>query len=234
MTTLSNKNLKIFQDLKALFFGSIGSIAETSELQLNSFNKAFAKFGLDWLWAESEYKKMLLKAGGRNRIKAFSDSTGTNLSDAEIEKIYLLKCEFFIESLGTTKIEPRDGVKELISQCITNNIKLAWVTTTTRENIDAVKKALSGQINFERFEFISNLEHASHPKPFPEIYVNTAEKLNIHVENCLAVEDSTSGVSSSIQAKIFTIAYPGRFLREHDFSQADIQVSDLNDVTLSL
>ena len=29
-------------------FGSIGSIVETSELQLAVFNKAFKKFGLDW------------------------------------------------------------------------------------------------------------------------------------------------------------------------------------------
>ena len=34
--------------MKAIFLGSIGTIADTSELQLKSFNLAFEKHGLEW------------------------------------------------------------------------------------------------------------------------------------------------------------------------------------------
>ena len=53
---------------KALFFGSIGSIVETSDLQRKSFNQAFIKSGLNWHWTKKEYKKLLNKSGGEDRI----------------------------------------------------------------------------------------------------------------------------------------------------------------------
>ena len=36
--------------MKALFFGSIGTIVETSEIQRQSFNLAFKEAGLNWYW----------------------------------------------------------------------------------------------------------------------------------------------------------------------------------------
>ena len=53
---------------KALLFGSIGSIVETSEIQRKSFNKAFKQYGLDWNWTKSEYQNLLSKSGGKDRI----------------------------------------------------------------------------------------------------------------------------------------------------------------------
>ena len=35
-------------NFKAILFGSIGTIVETSELQRKSFNQAFFEAGLDW------------------------------------------------------------------------------------------------------------------------------------------------------------------------------------------
>ena len=39
--------------LKAVLFGSIGTLAETSDIQRNSFNEAFKISGLDWVWDEN-------------------------------------------------------------------------------------------------------------------------------------------------------------------------------------
>jgi hypothetical protein len=35
---------------KAIIFGSIGRIVETSEMQRQAFNRAFAEAELDWEW----------------------------------------------------------------------------------------------------------------------------------------------------------------------------------------
>ncbi|MFT7179418.1 MAG: phosphoglycolate phosphatase-like HAD superfamily hydrolase, partial [Oceanospirillaceae bacterium] len=37
---------------KAILFGSIGTLVETSELQRRAFNQAFSEAGLDWNWSE--------------------------------------------------------------------------------------------------------------------------------------------------------------------------------------
>ena len=57
---------------KALFFGSIGSIVETSDLQRKSFNQAFKQYGLNWYWAKKKYKKLLNKSGGEDRISRYA------------------------------------------------------------------------------------------------------------------------------------------------------------------
>ena len=57
---------------KALLFGSIGSIVETSEIQRKSFNEAFTRFGLDWNWNKHEYQNLLIKSGGKDRISRYA------------------------------------------------------------------------------------------------------------------------------------------------------------------
>ena len=57
---------------KALLFGSVGSIVETSDIQRKSFNKAFKQYGLDWNWTKRDYSNLLNKSGGKDRISRFA------------------------------------------------------------------------------------------------------------------------------------------------------------------
>ena len=45
--------------MKSIFFGSIGSLVECSEIQRKAFNLAFKEYGLDWYWNIANYIKML-------------------------------------------------------------------------------------------------------------------------------------------------------------------------------
>ena len=45
--------------MNTIFFGSIGSIVETSEIQRKAFNKAFQKFGLEITMKIMLNKKLL-------------------------------------------------------------------------------------------------------------------------------------------------------------------------------
>ena len=50
--------------MRALFFGSIGSIVETSELQCQAFNEAVAEHALNWHWDQATYQGLLSLGGG--------------------------------------------------------------------------------------------------------------------------------------------------------------------------
>ena len=63
---------------KALLFGSIGTLVETSEIQRKSFNEAFKKKGLNWYWTKEEYIKLLNKSGGSDRIKEYAKKKNRN------------------------------------------------------------------------------------------------------------------------------------------------------------
>ena len=72
--------------LKAVIFGAIGTIAETSDLQRQAFNAAFKATGLDWNWNPEVYRDLLKINGGQNRIASYrdADSTLAGVTDATI------------------------------------------------------------------------------------------------------------------------------------------------------
>ena len=78
--------------MKSILFGSIGVLAESSEIQRRAFNEAFKEFGLDWYWNVANYIKLLQKPGGLNRIAEYSNY---NLSQNDIKKIHDLKVKHF-------------------------------------------------------------------------------------------------------------------------------------------
>ena len=67
--------------MKALLFGSIGVLAETSELQRQAYNTAFVAHGVDWHWNIATYCRHLATPGGQNRLRQLG---GDALSSMEI------------------------------------------------------------------------------------------------------------------------------------------------------
>ena len=106
---------------KALLFGSIGTIVETSEIQRKSFNSAFSIAGLKWNWTKEIYKNLLNKSGGEERILRYAKLTKSNVNSKNIRK---LKTKIFNRYLKKNKLKLRPGVKEIIKYSKKNQIKL--------------------------------------------------------------------------------------------------------------
>ena len=81
---------------KSIIFGSIGTIVETSNIQRKSFNKAFKKSGLDWHWSKTEYRKLLERSGGENRLSNYSNKKNIQINT---KKLRDLKTKFFNDYL---------------------------------------------------------------------------------------------------------------------------------------
>ena len=219
--------------VSALFLGSIGTVAETSALQLEAFNSAFVKFNIGWHWSEKEYTQMLKQAGGRRRIKEYAAEKNVVLSNAEIIEIHQCKTDIFSELLVKREIKAREGVPEIIRNCVENNIKLGWVTTTSDQNVKAIQDATSNQIDFSLFSVITTEDDVQNSKPAPDSYLKALRTLGFDHGNAVAVEDSGSGVSSAKSALVRCIAVPGKYGYLQDFTHADIVLSDLHSLTLS-
>jgi hypothetical protein len=74
--------------LQTLFFGSIGTLAETSSVQIDAFNQAFGQSGLDCRWSVNRHKEMLADAGGANRIASYARSKGVEVDVGALHKKY--------------------------------------------------------------------------------------------------------------------------------------------------
>ena len=80
--------------MKAVLFGSIGTLIETSDIQRKSFNHAFKREGLNWYWSRKTYSKLLKKSGGIKRIEDFAKKNGVRIDSkkyGKIKQIFLTK-----------------------------------------------------------------------------------------------------------------------------------------------
>lgn len=212
-------------NFKAILFGSIGTLVETSELQRRAFNQAFSEAGLDWTWNPDEYKIMLKKSGGRNRINEYATYREIEVNAHEL---HLKKTKIFDNMMKEEGISLRPGVANLIGYAIDNNVHLAFVTSTSDANVDAIFMALNGQLNRNDFNFIGNDKMVSKPKPDSEIYLKALSNLKLNAKDCLAIEDTEVSMRSAINANIKCIAFPGAMALDNDFSAALHITDDLS------
>jgi len=198
----------------SLFFGSIGTIIETSELQRESFNEAFKEAGLDWYWDREDYKLLLKQSGGTKRIEDFAEKNNTTV---QAKKIRERKTEIFNQKLFTEKLMPREGVIDIIEYAKNNKLKLGFVTSTTKDNINSIFLALKNYFNEEDFDFVGNNTMVQNPKPHSDIYIEAIKRLNVEPKECIAIEDSRASALSAHNAKVSCIAFPGSFHEEDNF-----------------
>jgi beta-phosphoglucomutase-like phosphatase (HAD superfamily) len=215
----------MLNDYKAILFGSIGTLVETSEIQRKAFNQAFSEAGLDWIWAPEEYNTMLKKSGGINRINDYATFRGIGVNAHEL---HTRKTEIFDNMMNEETTTLRPGVDNLISYAIDNDIRLGFVTSTSEANIDAIFMSLNGQIKRSDFNFIGNDKIISQPKPNSEIYLKALFELNLSEDECIAIEDTEVSMRSAIHANLKCIAFPGALAHDNNFSNAHLVTYDLS------
>ena len=210
---------------KAILFGSIGTLIETSELQRTAFNQAFSENGLDWNWNPAQYQDLLKKSGGRQRIEDFAAQQGVKV---DAKKLHDEKTKIFDDLMVSGNVLLRPGVANLIDQALDHGIKLAFVTSTSKDNVDAVFQALKNQLNRSNFSFIGNDKMVSNSKPKPDIYLKALSELNLEAQDCIAIEDTEVSMQSALAASIKCIGFPGAFAKDNDFSSAILVTDNLS------
>lgn len=84
---------------------------------------------------------------------------------------------------------------------------------------------------FHLFDTISSAEFEINGKPDPAIYLTTAAKLNVNVGNCVAIEDSYSGMVAAKKAGMKVIAFTNGNT-EMNFDIADLTIGRFADFAI--
>lgn len=100
-----------------LFFRSLNSVVDKSELHRQAYNIAFAELNLDWHWSAEHYTTLQLIAGERHRVVWFAEHTlGLRIGCGLADKIYWYKRRIFDSLLKRNCIEARPGVIRLLEE----------------------------------------------------------------------------------------------------------------------
>ena len=203
--------------MPAILFGSISTIADTSEMQREAFNAAFDAHGLDWNWDRDSYLSMVETSGGENRIASYAGSVG---ADVDAAAVHATKSELFQRSVGERPIEPRDGVLETVRGAKEKGLQVALVTTTEGANVAALMEALSPELGAGDFDLLVDSDGVADSKPAPDAYRFALESLGEDAGACVAIEDNLGGVQSAQAAGVTCVAFPNHNTAGHDFGAA--------------
>lgn len=98
----------------------------------------------------------------------------------------------------------RPGALELLLALKRKGIPTALVTMSMRK----MALAVTEQISFPAFDVVVAGDEVVHGKPHPEPYLKAAELLGVDIKDCIAFEDSQTGMASAEAAGAHTIGIP--------------------------
>ena len=211
--------------MPAILFGSISTIADTSEMQREAFNRAFESHALDWSWSRDDYLAMLEESGGEARIAAYASQVG---DDVDAAAVHATKSELFQQRLGEGGLEPRPGVAATVRGAKERGMEVALVTTTAGANLDALFAGLGTELGAADFDLVVDSASVESSKPAPDAYRFALERLGEDAGACVAIEDNLGGVAAAEAAGLRCVAFPNHNTAGHDFDAADARVESVD------
>lgn len=221
--------------IKALIFDCDGVLVDTErDAHRVGFNLAFKEFGIDAEWSVELYARLLLTAGGKERMTVYFDEFGW--PEEQVAKfggqqeliLALHKEKTRLTSDIVADLPVRPGVLRIIDEAIANGVRLGVCTTSNPKFIDAVLD-LFGADRKAAFEFVHAGDVVAKKKPAPDIYLLALETLGLPASECMVVEDSRNGLLAATRAGIPTLVTTSTYTVEEDFAEAAKVVPELGD-----
>jgi HAD superfamily hydrolase (TIGR01509 family) len=222
-------------ELKALIFDVDGTLADNErDGHRVAFNLAFRDAALDWDWDVPTYDILLEVFGGKERIHYFIKRYRPVFAapaglDTFVRDLHRRKTEHYVNLLKSGAIPLRPGVARLLSEAHAAGLKLAVASTTTPENVTTLLTATLGERSVAWFDVIAAGDVVPLKKPAPDIFLYALDRLGLANAECLAFEDSESGLAAAKGAGLATIITVNAATRHHDFTGAAIVLSDLGE-----
>ena len=222
--------------IKALIFDCDGVLVDTErDGHRVGFNRAFAQMGIDAEWDVALYGRLLLVAGGKERMRAYFDEYGwpesTDTPEARDElivKLHKLKTEITASLVAEGGLPLRPGISRIVDEAIAAGVKLGVCTTSNPKFIDAVLD-LFGPERKAKFDFVHAGDVVSKKKPDPEIYELAKQSLGLPVHECMVIEDSRNGLLAAMGAGLPTLVTTSTYTVDEDFTGAVKVVPELGD-----
>ena len=194
---------KIWNFPKAFLFDLDGVLIDSEPLHGQAWKETAALFDINLTYSQLK----LLR--GKRRIDCANELVKLIPKTVQVKE--LLSIHKPISRKLILNAQAMQGSESLVKSCNKQNIPMALVTSSSYESFQ-IKTAPHQWMNLFSVMVLGDDQLLAKGKPAPDPYLLAAEKLNIAPQECWAVEDSISGVSSALEAGCFVF-----FLKEkHD------------------
>ncbi|MCZ6469365.1 MAG: HAD family phosphatase, partial [Candidatus Dadabacteria bacterium] len=193
--------------LKAIIFDFDGVIADTEPLHLKAFQLTLRENGIEL--SDEDYFENYLAYDDKTLFKELLKDRNYEHNEAQISDFMNRKSEHF-ENVLKGNILVLEGVPEFISE-VSGKYPLAIGSGALRSEIIDILE--SGGLR-EHFEIIVSADEVINCKPDPQVFIEALRRLNnldsvsegISPQECLVIEDSTSGIKAAHSAGMKCLA----------------------------
>lgn len=182
---------------KAVLWDMDGTLIDSEPHWIRSERDLAAAHDAEW---SEEDGKTLVGLSLKESSRIFKEKLGLPISSDEVIQ-HLTKS---VSDGLRQEIIWRPGAKELLKQLRRNGVKTALVTMSLRSMALQVVEAM----DFDAFDVVVAGDDVVHGKPHAEPYLKAAELLGVKPEDCVAFEDSISGILSAEAAGTKAIGIP--------------------------
>lgn len=125
----------------------------------------------------------------------------------------------------------KPGVREALILCKSQGLKIGLASASPLSMQEKVLEIFELR---DYFDTLASAEHLPYSKPHPQVYLNAAAQLNISPVNCVALEDSATGMIASKAARMRSIVVPlANSLSDPRWGLAEVKLSSLDQLTAS-
>ncbi len=207
--------------LKAVIFDMDGVIIDSEPIHFEIDKRILRMCGIN---ADDE---MLLPYVGVTNPYMWNDLKQKYELPMSVDELMKLQSDIKIQVFSKSGLEAIDGIKELLADLKHHNIISAVASSSPRFFIETVLKSTNIR---EFFSDILSGEEVERGKPFPDIFLKTAEMLGVSPEECIVIEDSEHGVKAALAAGMKCIGFTNPNSGSQDLSRASSIVSSISEL----
>lgn len=201
----------------AILFDHDGTLVDTEPVWAAAKVALTAEFGGTWTEQDTLDCLGLSMQFTLDRLR----ERGVNLPNEEINDRLVAKVR---EALAQQPVEFLPGIERFLSEVRDAQIPAAIVTNATT----SVARRTANAAPEGTFSVVIGNDETTKPKPDPQPYLLAAERLDVDPTQCVALEDSPSGVRSATAAGMRVIVVPGELEVPAELGTARMSHEELN------
>lgn len=185
--------------IKGIVFDMDGLMFDTERIAMDGWDYAASELGLE---IPREIQVKTLGLTEENTKQLFEDYMGENFDFYKAKDLRISYVYSYIEKNG---VPLKEGLIELLDYLKANKYAIAVATSTEEEKAKYLLKK-AGIYGYFNVVVCGNMIEKG--KPEPDIYLKASELLGIPPSECLALEDSISGILSADRAGMKSVMIP--------------------------
>ena len=182
---------------EAVIFDWDGTLADTRKVIVVSFQKALKEINLE---VSNQFIERRIGVGASETFREILQAANRRVDERIVKQLVERKSKVQIEL--AKEVTLFDGARELL-EALKGKVRVGLASMNNRA---VIMHLLQKNKLVDCFDEVLTVEVISHSKPDPEIFIKTAEQLEIKSQACVVFEDSIFGVKAAKSAGMGCIA----------------------------